>query len=99
MANNDKFYFSLGNLTYFIYLTCLILLLETYTVVIQFKRKIFNISLINMFIVIGSIYSLLKNVELYLIIFLFIEIIILFFSSILSQLRFAVFELDKHGTV
>lgn len=67
--------------------------------VIQFKRKIFNISLINMFIVIGSIYSLLKNVELHHIIFLFIEIIILFFSSILSQLRFAVFELDKHGTV
>lgn len=99
MANNDKFYFSLGNLTYFIYLTCLILLLETYTVVIQFKRKIFNISLINMFIVIGSIYSLLKNVELYHIIFLFIEIIILFFSSILSQLRFAVFELDKHRTI
>lgn len=67
--------------------------------VIQFKKKNFNISLINMFIVIVSIYTLLKNVELYHIIFKFIEIIILFFSSILSQLRFAVFELDIHRTV
>lgn len=87
LANNDKFYFSLANLTYFTYLTCLILLLETHTVVIQFKRKNFNISLINMFIVIVSIYTLLKNVELYHIIFsAFIEIIILFFFYTVTNL-------------